>query len=141
MSDCPMTRRSALLGAGGLAAGVPLLAACSVGMGGGAAGISGSGPLVPTSQVPVGGGVILPNRRVVVTQPTAGSFKVFSDICTHEGCTVSTVQDGTINCGCHGSRFKISDGSVEQGPASVPLPEFPSKVQGGQVVAHTSSQS
>lgn len=143
MTDNLVTRRNALLGVGGLVAGVPLLAACGGGSGGGGSsvGISGSGPIVATSDVPVGGGVIVSGRGVVVTQPTAGAFKVFSDICTHMGCTVSSVADGTIDCGCHGSRFSITDGSVAQGPAQAPLPEFPAKVQGGQVVAATSSQS
>lgn len=143
MTDNLVSRRNALLGAGGLAAGVPLLAACggSGGSGGSASGITGSGALVATSDVPVGGGVILSDRGAVVTQPTAGQFKVFSDVCTHMGCIVSSVEDGTIDCGCHGSRFHITDGSVAQGPASAPLPEFAAKVQRGQVVAVTSSQS
>jgi len=141
MTDNLVTRRNALIGAGGLAAGVPLLAACGGSGGSGSAGPTGSGPLVATSGVPVGGGVILSDRGVVVTQPSAGHFKVFSDVCTHMGCILSQVAGGTINCGCHGSKFNITDGSVAQGPASAPLPEFAAKVQGGQVVAATSSHS
>jgi Rieske Fe-S protein len=55
--------------------------------------------------------------RVVVTQPVAGTFAAFSAICTHQGCTVVEVRDGTINCPCHGSQFKVADGSVARGPA------------------------
>ncbi len=58
---------------------------------------------------------------MVVTQPEAGTFKAFTAICTHQGCTVTNVSNGTINCACHGSRFKIEDGSVAQGPANGPL--------------------
>ena len=58
---------------------------------------------------------------VVVTQPTAGTFKAFSSTCTHMGCTVSSVKNGTINCPCHGSRYSIADGSVQGGPAPRPL--------------------
>jgi Rieske Fe-S protein len=64
--------------------------------------------------VPVGGGVIAGALGVVVTQPTAGDFRGFSSICTHQGCTVSEVNNGTINCFCHGSRYSIEDGSVVQ---------------------------
>jgi Rieske Fe-S protein len=78
--------------------------------------------LGPASAVPVGGGTIYAQEQVVVTQPTAGTFKAFSAICTHEGCTVSSVSGGTINCPCHGSKFKIADGSVAHGPAQRPLP-------------------
>ena len=42
-------------------------------------------------------------------------------MCTHRGCLVATVADGTINCTCHGSKFSIDDGSVVNGPATSPL--------------------
>ncbi|MBT2444007.1 Rieske 2Fe-2S domain-containing protein [Streptomyces sp. ISL-36] len=79
--------------------------------------------LARTSQIPVGGGTVFKERKVVVTQPTAGEFKAFTAVCTHQGCTVGKVENGTINCPCHGSRFRIADGSVAAGPASRPLPE------------------
>jgi Rieske Fe-S protein len=65
--------------------------------------------------------VVLGERGVVVTQPSAGQFKAFSAICTHQGCTVAEVRAGTINCPCHGSRFSAVDGSVVNGPAARPL--------------------
>jgi Rieske Fe-S protein len=71
------------------------------------------GPVsVPTSDIPVGGGKIYGDQQVVVTQPASGSFKAFSAICTHQGCTVANVANGTINCTCHGSQYSIEDGSV-----------------------------
>lgn len=59
--------------------------------------------------------------KLVVTQPTSGTYKAFSGICTHQGCPVSAVQDGIILCRCHGSEFSIEDGSVKRGPANQPL--------------------
>ena len=93
-----------------------------------------SGPSVATSQVPVGGGVILPDADYVITQPTAGKFKAFSKICTHQQCVLASVEGGTINCGCHGSKFSIEDGSVLSPPASSPLPESDVTVSGARVV-------
>ena len=58
---------------------------------------------------------------VVVTQPVAGTFVAFSAVCPHRQCTVRAVVAGTINCFCHGSRFRITDGSVAGGPAQEPL--------------------
>ncbi|WP_069886376.1 Rieske (2Fe-2S) protein [Streptomyces luteocolor] len=82
-----------------------------------------AGPvLAKTSDIPVGGGRIFKDRKVVVTQPESGEFKAFSAVCTHEGCIVSTVSDGTINCPCHGSRYRVADASVAGGPAPRPLP-------------------
>ena len=41
-------------------------------------GRAAAGGLVATAEVPVGGGVILEKQKVVVTQPTEGTFKAFS---------------------------------------------------------------
>ncbi|GEL19053.1 Rieske (2Fe-2S) protein [Pseudonocardia asaccharolytica] len=87
-------------------------------------------PLIRTAAVPVGGGVVLRGPGVVLTQPTPGTFVAFSATCTHEGCTVHSVAGGTINCFCHGSRFRIDDGAVVGGPAPEPLPRVPITVTG-----------
>ena len=68
--------------------------------------------LGPASKVPVGGGVIFQKAQVVVTQPTAGVFKAFDAMCTHQKCLVTEVTGGTINCPCHGAKFSITDGTV-----------------------------
>lgn len=96
---------------------------------------SGGGTvLTPTASVPVGGGVILAEQAVVVTQPTAGEFKAFSAICTHQGCLVGPVENNEIICPCHGSKFSATDGSVLQGPATQPLAPGKASVSGGNVV-------
>ena len=163
MTDPALTRRRALAGAavGGLT--LPLLAACGGGTaqgptsgtaGGGDSGNGGNGggdgapnpepgvvSLVATKDVPVGGGVILAEQNVVVTQPAKGTFEGFSATCTHQGCLLANVASGTINCGCHGSQFSITDGSNVAGPSGAPagsvaaLPRVPVKVKGADVVA------
>jgi Rieske Fe-S protein len=134
-----LTRRRARTGAAGLGLGLPLLAACG-GDSGATADAGGSSPtasgeLGPASAVPVGGGTIYPDAKVVVTQPTEGDFRGFSSVCTHQGCPVTSVADGTINCTCHGSKFSIEDGSVQAGPATRPLGEVPVTVTGGRLSA------
>lgn len=154
----PLSRRRALSGAATLGVGVPLLAAC--GDDGGTTAddpatptssaptssapasteasasdtAASSGGLVATSEVPVGGGVVVQDAEIVVTQPSAGEFKAFTAICTHQGCLVSSVADGKILCACHGSSFEIADGAVSAGPASAPLAEVAVAVEGDQVV-------
>lgn len=136
MSRDGITRRNALSGAATMGVAMPLLVAC-----GGddtTATDTGSAPsagaeLGPTSDIPVGGGKIFKDESVVVTQPTEGDFKCFSAICTHQGCLVSQVEDGTINCTCHGSAFSIEDGSVEGGPAPSPLEALEVTVDGDQI--------
>lgn len=89
--------------------------------------------LGPASEVPVGGGKIYDTFEVVVTQPTAGDYRGFTSICTHTGCDVTEVAEGTIDCPCHGSRFHL-DGTVARGPAPRALPARPVKVVDGQLV-------
>jgi Rieske Fe-S protein len=85
------------------------------------------------SDIEVGGGTIFPEDQVVITQPSDGEFKCFSAVCTHQGCLVSSVSDGTINCECHGSAFSIADGSVVTGPATGPLAEQSIAVDGDAI--------
>jgi Rieske Fe-S protein len=92
------------------------------------------GGLVAKSKVPVGEGVILTGPKIVVTQPTAGNFKAFTAVCTHMGCTVGSIADGTITCPCHGSQYSIKDGSVKKGPAPKALAEIAIKVDGDEIV-------
>ena len=79
--------------------------------------------LLKSSEVPVGGGTVLKDEKLVVTQPTAGSFRCFTAVCPHQGCLVNKVEAGTIDCPCHGSKFKVADGAVAKGPATKPLEE------------------
>jgi Rieske Fe-S protein len=87
-----------------------------------------------TSDIPVGGGAVFSDRRVVVTQPTAGDFRGFGIVCTHDGCELNRVAGGTINCPCHGSRYSIVDGSVVQGPARTGLRQETLAVDDGCIV-------
>lgn len=139
-----LTRRVVLRGAAVTGVAVPLLVAC--GADEGPAGTSTSdtpkagGPLASTADVPVGEGTILKEDQIVLTQPTEGEFKAFTAICTHQGCTVSSVSNGKISCACHGSQFSVRDGSNVTGPSGsaagsvADLEEIPIKVEGSQIV-------
>jgi len=101
----------------------------------GAMGPKVSGTVLGTAaEIPVGGGKIFAADKVVVTQPVKGTYLGFSAICTHVGCTVSEVANGTIDCPCHGSEFKITTGAVVTGPAPRPLPKKKIKIVEGKVV-------
>ena len=107
--------------------------ASSGGASSGGTGSAAADVLTTTAKVPVGGGEILPGPKVVVTQPTAGSFKAFTAVCTHQGCTVGSISNGAIHCPCHGSAFSIKDGSVINGPATRPLAAIAIKVAGTSI--------
>ena len=148
LSDQSPSRRHVITGLAAAGLGAPFLAACGGASGGAPAvnspaaggtpaktggGSSPGTPLVKASSVPVGGGVIL--SQAVVTQPTAGVFKAFSPVCTHQGCTVAQIQNQQILCPCHGSAFSISTGAVEGGPAPSPLPAIDITTKNGEIYA------
>jgi Rieske Fe-S protein len=141
------SRRALFAGAGAVGASAVLAACGTDGSDGGPGpaappggngdngGEQGDGVLTTTGEVEVGGGVILTQQRVVITQPSEGDFRGFSAICTHEGCLVATVNEGTITCPCHGSRFSIEDGSVMQGAIAGqgPLAAVDIEVDGSEI--------
>ncbi len=159
---CPsrrdLLRGLAALGIGTIAGGV--LAACgsdigqeapssepshargnSTGPGSEAAEPSSSDPSAPTvvaavSQVPVGQARVVEvgGQRLVVAQPTAGSFVAFSTTCTHQGTPVNVLQGLELACPNHGSRFSAADGSVSRGPATAPLATVDVRLVGDRVV-------
>ncbi|HTR94986.1 MAG TPA: Rieske (2Fe-2S) protein [Trebonia sp.] len=118
--------------------GPPPAPPSSTGAGGGTGGTgSSSGAadvLASTSDIPVGGGEVLSAKQIVITQPTAGTFKAFTAVCTHQGCIVATVAGGTIDCPCHGSKFSAANGSVVNGPATSPLASIAITVQGTSII-------
>ncbi|MCV7062518.1 Rieske (2Fe-2S) protein [Mycolicibacterium vaccae] len=89
-------------------------------------------PIAATADIPVGSGVIV--EDIVITQPTAGVYRAFSAVCTHAGCSLADVSDGTINCPCHGSKFNL-DGTVANGPATRPLEGKSVAVDGDVITA------
>ncbi|MFD4875501.1 Rieske (2Fe-2S) protein [Streptomyces sp. NPDC058420] len=98
-----------------------------------AQGDAGGTELAKTSDIPEGGGKIFASKGVVVTQPTAGTYKAFSSKCTHQGCAVSSISGGAIVCPCHGSEFSVTDGSVKKGPATQGLPAEQISVSGDSI--------
>jgi Rieske Fe-S protein len=96
---------------------------------------AGNGGRLLTSldDVPRGGGVILKDASIVVTRTASGDVHGFSAVCTHQGCTVAAVTNGTIECPCHGSRFDATTGAVRAGPATRPLPQVAVAVRAGNV--------
>ncbi|GAA2723271.1 Rieske (2Fe-2S) protein [Actinocorallia aurantiaca] len=82
------------------------------------------------ADVPVGGSKVFPDAKVIVSQPTAGQYVAFSAVCTHQGCTVNKIEGAEAACPCHGSRFKVADGTVARGPASEPLPPATVELRG-----------
>jgi nitrite reductase/ring-hydroxylating ferredoxin subunit len=135
MTD-PVSRRMVFQGLGALGVAVALAACAGSDDGGGSGQTLEAGTrLATTDEVPVGGGIVLGEQRVVVTQPTAGEFRAFTAVCTHQANIVTSVEDGTIQCRFHGSSFSAETGEVEGGPAPAPLAEVAIRVEGTRILA------
>ncbi|MFF4923201.1 Rieske (2Fe-2S) protein [Kitasatospora sp. NPDC001261] len=139
MSEAPessptASRRTVLCGAAAVlaAGGTVAVTGCSSSSSGGSA-PKGPVDLGPASAVPEGGGKVFREQKIVVTQPTAGQYKAFNARCTHAGCLVDQVKNNQIQCPCHGSRFAVTDGAVQDGPASSPLPAYTVTVEAGNL--------
>ena len=89
--------------------------------------------LARLSQLKPGGGIVLADQDVVVTLGSDSTVHGFSATCTHQGCTLSSVQNGVISCPCHGSQFNARTGAVVTGPAARALPSVPVVVRNGAV--------
>ncbi|MBD0675446.1 Rieske (2Fe-2S) protein [Streptomyces sp. CBMA156] len=140
MSEAPessptASRRTLLCGAAAVlaAGGTVAVTGCGSSASGGSGAPKGPVDLGPASAVPEGGGKVFREQKIVVTQPAAGQYKAFSAKCTHAGCIVDQVKNAQIQCPCHGSRFAIADGAVQDGPAPSPLPAYAVTVEGGNL--------
>ena len=65
----------------------------------------------------------------------AGSFYAFGDTCTHLGCSLSEgdLEETTVTCPCHGSRFNVTSDQVLRGPARKPEPSYRVEVRDGSL--------
>jgi Rieske Fe-S protein len=135
----PEISRRPVLGVGVAAAATVFVAACGssnvTSSGGSAPSASQGGVLAKLADVPVGGAVSArapDGAPILITQPAAGTVVGLSAKCTHMGCTVAPAGK-ELDCPCHHSSYDLN-GKNLGGPAPRPLPPFPVKVVGGDVV-------
>ena len=141
-SSARVFSRRATLITGAVASGA-MLASCAEGDGAVTA-PEGTVEVGSASAVGVGKAAKLTHgsTTVIVSQPSAGEYKAFSTVCTHQGCQVQVQDSNRIVCPCHGSEYAVADGSVVHGPAEEALTNYPVQVKGGKIfVTHPSNDS
>jgi nitrite reductase/ring-hydroxylating ferredoxin subunit/uncharacterized membrane protein len=64
--------------------------------------------------------------QTLVLVRTGDTIQALHDTCAHAGCSLSEgkIVGDTIECGCHGSRFRLADGGVVVGPATFDQPSY-----------------
>ena len=57
------------------------------------------------------------------------------DRCSHRGCSLSEgdLLEDAVRCGCHGSTFRLEDGTIVKGPATAPQPAYDARESGGTI--------
>jgi 3-phenylpropionate/trans-cinnamate dioxygenase ferredoxin subunit len=72
-----------------------------------------------------------------------GTFYAFGDTCTHLQCSLAegALEEATVTCRCHGSRFDVTSGAVPQGPAQEPVETYETRVEDGSLKIWANSQS
>ena len=59
-----------------------------------------------------------------------------ADRCSHRGCALHEGElhaDDTVTCPCHGSTFRLEDGSIVKGPATAPQPAYDARESDGTI--------
>jgi 3-phenylpropionate/trans-cinnamate dioxygenase ferredoxin component len=101
-------------------------------------------PVCTLDEIPVPGA----KRVVVGTTPVSvvrsdGEVYAIHDVCSHANVSLSEgeVEDGTIECWLHGSRFDLRSGKPIGLPATKPVPVYTVKIEGDTVFVSLNQES
>lgn len=89
------------------------------------------------SELPSGAAValLIEDAEIALVNTEEGVFAI-SDVCSHAEIPLSEgeVDGTTIECYMHGSRFDLRTGHPLELPAVAPVPVYPVRVEGGDVL-------
>jgi 3-phenylpropionate/trans-cinnamate dioxygenase ferredoxin subunit len=72
-----------------------------------------------------------------------GEVYAIQDVCSHASVALSEgeIEDQTIECWLHGSRFDLVTGKPTGLPATVPVPVYPVKIDGDDILVAVPSKT
>lgn len=79
--------------------------------------------------------VVLDGIPIAVVLDSSGTVHAIGDTCTHGDISLSEgfVEDGTLECWAHGSKFELTTGKPLSLPAYEPVPVFAVEVIDGDI--------
>ena len=85
--------------------------------------------------------VVLDGVPVAIVR-SAGEVYAIHDVCSHANVPLSEgeIEDQTIECWLHGSRFDLVTGKPTGLPATVPVPVYPVKIDGDDILVAVPSK-
>ena len=83
--------------------------------------------------------VVEASGRAVLLMQEGGVITGIADRCGHAGGPLheGTFQDGCVECPWHASVFRLADGALVHGPATVPQPAFEVRVDDGRILVRS----
>jgi len=80
--------------------------------------------------------------QTVCVARSKGKLYALRDVCSHAEIALSEgeVEDGTIECWLHGSRFELATGRPTGLPANRPVPTYAVKVEGDDILVSLSAR-
>ena len=79
--------------------------------------------------------VVIDGLPIALVRDSAGAVHAIGDTCTHGDISLSEgfVEDGTLECWAHGSKFSLETGKPITLPAYEPVPVYRVTIRGGEV--------
>jgi nitrite reductase/ring-hydroxylating ferredoxin subunit len=73
--------------------------------------------------------------QAIVLARLGGRLHALGDTCAHRSGSLAKGElvGDCVECPLHGSRFRLSDGSVERGPSAYPQPLYDVRVANGRI--------
>ena len=80
---------------------------------------------------------------VAIVRDSAGDIHAIDDTCSHANVSLSEgeVEDCSIECWLHGSRFDLRTGKPTGLPAITPIAVYPVKIDGGDVFVSVTKEN
>ena len=79
--------------------------------------------------------VVIDGLPIALVRDSAGDIHAIGDTCTHGDISLSEgfVEDDTLECWAHGSKFSLKSGKPITLPAYEPVPVYTVTIEGGEV--------
>ncbi|MET0589872.1 MAG: non-heme iron oxygenase ferredoxin subunit [Naasia sp.] len=87
--------------------------------------------------------VVIDGVAIAVVKDSAGTIHAIGDTCTHGDISLAEgfVEDDTLECWAHGSRFELTTGKPLTLPAYEPVPVFGVEIKDGDVWIDTTPRT
>jgi 3-phenylpropionate/trans-cinnamate dioxygenase ferredoxin subunit len=98
--------------------------------------VSGFETVAKTEDVPEDGLLqVTVGEAEVLLANVGGEYRAIGDVCTHAQCSLADgwIENGTVECACHGSAFDLKTGEAVTGPATEAEPVYEVRVEGDEV--------